>query len=455
MSHTKTPRRSRALALAAVAVLTFAACGDDDDDASGGESSPATEEASAPATEPSSAPEETADEPATTEPTTTEPSATEPAGTEPAEGETSGEATMAAFTDDDYIRLLGTSEVPDYVRASVDRGAAELTDDQKALALEIWENGGGETGTGGELSIAYADGFGGNSWRRIAWMELVLQALTYPEVGEITYTTANGDPQKAISDIQSLIANDVDLIVIYADAGETLQPVVEEAQAAGIVVTSYIAPPGSASDTYVSYDICKVGTGMSGTTIEALGGEGNVVLLGGTPGNPYTATWEQCARDDYATAPGINIVGRADTNWTPEGAFEAASSFLAQEDQIDAWNYDYAAAAMQIFRAYESAGRSPDFSISTGGDEQGLFCLVEELKPEHPDLRAFHGVGGPWLTRIALSAAIDTVNGASPGATIDVPFEYSEFTGGCDPTLPEDTPLSVVVPIDVLKQMLS
>ena len=54
----------------------------------------------------------------------------------------------------------------------------------QALALECWKNNGCDTGTGGELTAAYVEPFGENVYREMSKMEFILQALTYPEIGE-------------------------------------------------------------------------------------------------------------------------------------------------------------------------------------------------------------------------------------------------------------------------------
>jgi ribose transport system substrate-binding protein len=41
--------------------------------------------------------------------------------------------------------------------------------------------------------VAYADGFGENVWRRVTAMEFIAQAMTYPEIGHIQYSSARGD----------------------------------------------------------------------------------------------------------------------------------------------------------------------------------------------------------------------------------------------------------------------
>ena len=95
---------------------------------------------------------------------------------------------------------------------------------RRGLAIECWKKNGCDTGTGGELKVGLADGFGGNIARQIFKMEFILQALTYPEIGEIGYTDANLDTQKAISDVRGFVAQGYDVILSFPDAGEALVP---------------------------------------------------------------------------------------------------------------------------------------------------------------------------------------------------------------------------------------
>ena len=61
-------------------------------------------------------------------------------------------------------------------------------------------------------------------------MEFILQALTYPEIKQDHLHLGRGDASKAISDLQAYIAQKVDVIVVFADAGTALLPTVKEAK---------------------------------------------------------------------------------------------------------------------------------------------------------------------------------------------------------------------------------
>jgi hypothetical protein len=116
-------------------------------------------------------------------------------------------------------KAVGTAEgIPPVAMAAFYRAGLPVDEARQALALKCFRDNSCDTGTGGELTVALADGFGENFWRQMTKMEFILQALTYPEIGRIIYITAGGDTQKSISDFRSLVAQDVDAIVFFPDA---------------------------------------------------------------------------------------------------------------------------------------------------------------------------------------------------------------------------------------------
>ena len=108
---------------------------------------------------------------------------------------------FAQTAEDLMMTRLGTTDADPVIVEAVNRAAQPVTEELRAKALECWTNNACDTGTGGDISVAYADGFGENVWRRVTAMEFIQQALTYPEIGSIQYTSAQGDAAKAISDL--------------------------------------------------------------------------------------------------------------------------------------------------------------------------------------------------------------------------------------------------------------
>src|SRR6187551_846677 len=125
----------------------------------------------------------------------------------------------------------------------------------EALALRCWKSNGCKTGTGGKLTVAYIEQFGENVFRQMSKMEFILQALTYPQVGQIIYRSAHSDLNQGIADFKAAIAQKVSLIVSYPDFGDAMRPVMKQATDAGIPFATYawgfVTGPGTTYLTVV------------------------------------------------------------------------------------------------------------------------------------------------------------------------------------------------------------
>jgi ABC-type sugar transport system substrate-binding protein len=343
--------------------------------------------------------------------------------------------------------------VPEPVLAAIVRAGIPVDDAMLEKALECWSEKTCDTGTGGELTVALADGFGENVWREVTHMEFVLQALTYPEIGEIIYTSAQGDTQKAISDFRSLIAQGVDVIVTFPDAGEALLPTAKEATAQGIQVVPYIASlggePGTDYLTFVAEDLCQLGVNFA-DVLNTEVGSGKVAFLGGTPGNPLSEAWQSCEEPELG--PELELVGTADTSWTQEGTLQAVSSLLAEHPDLAGISYEYADGFLGGIRAFEAAGAPLDIVLTLRTDEVGLFCEWSAIA--NPNFRIFFSSGGGFDSRIALTSAMMAINGEEVAPNIVVPAQMREVSeSDCVPELPGAAPASTLVPENVLQAM--
>jgi ABC-type sugar transport system substrate-binding protein len=286
---------------------------------------------------------------------------------------------------------IGTADgVPEIALAAMYRAGLPVDEARQELAIKCWREKICDTGTGGDITVALADGFGENFWRQMTHMEFILQALTYPEIGKIIYTTAALDTQRAISDIRSLIAQDVDIIVGFPDAGDALLPAIREATERGIpyITHSYgkIGEPGKDYSTFVAEDVCKLGQ-LFAETLNNEVGSGKVAFLGGTPGNALSAYWQSC--EEPALSPDLTLIGRADTNWTREGTLQAVSGFISSDPDIRGYSYEAADSFMGGVRAYEAAGLPLDIVLTLRTDEVSLFC--EYKQPKFQDILCVGG----------------------------------------------------------------
>ena len=258
-----------------------------------------------------------------------------------------------------------------------------------ALALKCWKNNGCKTGTGGKLKVAYLEQFGENVYRQMSKMEFILQALTYPQVGEIIYSSAHVDFNKAFADWKAAIAQGVDLIVTYPDFGDAMIPVMKEATDAGIPVATYawgyVSDPGKNYLTVVGEDTCALGKTYAYVMNNQVK-SGDIAFLGGFPGNPLSEGWQKC--EDPALRPSIDVVAKEPTNWDPSKVQQVVAGILAKNPDVKGWSYEYGLGmATGGYAAYKAAGMpfNTVLTLRTDDVRHGL-PLQPAQEPEAPDV---------------------------------------------------------------------
>ncbi|MCC6615729.1 MAG: substrate-binding domain-containing protein [Anaerolineae bacterium] len=355
----------------------------------------------------------------------------------------------------DLVQMaLGTTEgVPDIALAAFYRAGLPVSEEMAAKALECWRDKACDTGTGGEVVVALADGFGENVWREVTHMELILQALTYPEIGRIIYTSAQFDTQKAIADFRSLIAQDVDVIIGFPDAGDAMLPSVREATERGIIYIPHsygrLGEPGADYPTYVAEDVCALGERFA-EVLNTEVGSGKVAFLGGTPGNPLSAGWQGC--EAAALSDSLELVATADTFWTREGTLEAVSGIITANPDVAGYSYEAADSFLGGIRAYEAANLPLDITLTLRTDEVGLFCEWQNIG--NPNFKIFYSTGGNYQSRIALTAAMMQLHGAELPPEVIIPVQMRQVDeSSCIEGMPSLASVSSLVPLDVFVQM--
>jgi ribose transport system substrate-binding protein len=438
----------------------------------------------------------TADEaPATTvAPATTEPEA--PATTADTGGDTTtsapddgGDNPLAEFGEDPLAadmalveKALGPVEPSDeeswnIILASVARANQDLDQATIDKAIECWREQQCDTGSGGELTMGYADGGGNdvNVWRSVSHMEAVLQALTYPEIGSIVSTAANFDADPAVheNDIRFLIQSGVDFIVGYPDMGALLAPVIQEAEAAGIPYISFSAgyvglpgqegalTPGEDYTTVVGEDLCALGESFAGILNEGVG-EGKVAMLGGTPGNALSLGWQRCT--NQSLGEGIELVNppadenstTGDTNWFNPIIPDIFRGLLTADPDIQGYAYEYADGILSGLSAYEELEVPVEnLTLALRTDEQSLFCDWAERG--EPTYNIYYSAGGNFQSRVGVTAAMLAINGYDVPGEITVPHVMREVTADdCDPDRPNPVVSGTsLVPDEILQMMFS
>jgi ABC-type sugar transport system substrate-binding protein len=324
-----------------------------------------------------------------------------------------------------------------------------------ALALKCWKNNVCNTGTGGKLTVAYLEQFGENVYRQMSHMEFILQALTYPEVGKIIYSSAHVDFNKAFADWKAAIAQGVDLIVTYPDFGDAMIPVMKQATDAGIPVATYawgyVSDPGKNYLTVVGEDTCALGKTYAYVMNNQVK-SGDIAFLGGFPGNPLSEGWQKC--EAPALKPSIDVVAKEPTNWDPSKVQQVVAGILAKYPNIKGWSYEYGLGMGQGgYAAYKAAGKPFNGVLTFRTDDVGMGCLFNKLK--NPNLQMYYYTSGNTQIRVAFTAAMMKLKGAKipPQIVFPIQLQNQRVRDSCVKGYPQEASATSLIPLSLLHKM--
>jgi ABC-type sugar transport system substrate-binding protein len=305
-----------------------------------------------------------------------------------------------------------------------------------------------------KITLALADGFGANNWRRITSAEAADEAKKCPSVTKYVYTDGQGNTQKAISDLKGLVAQGVNAMVVFPDAGKAMLPALREAYKAGVVTVPYRVFPGGKAGTdydyFISTDFKQAGELWGKWLIKALPNGGNVVNLGGPPANSQSLDEYEGMKSVLASHPNIKFIGQTPysvTNWDPAQTQKVVTAVLAKYPQIDAITTDFGAALASSFGAFDQAGRKIP-AVATE-DANVLACDWKKRQKSDPNFKLFTVDSQNWMSRTAVDFAIAKATGGKVPSSPVVPQKaFEDSISGqpnnvqCDPTLSGDAFLS-------------
>jgi len=305
-----------------------------------------------------------------------------------------------------------------------------------------------------EIRLGFTDGFGGNSWRLVTTAAARDEASKCPSVVDLQYADGQGDTQKAISDIQSMVASGVDAIVVFPDAGEAILPALRSAYEQGVVTVPYRVDPGGTAgedyDIFIGSDFEQAGVLWGNWIVDNLPDGGNVLMLSGPPGNSQgedEAVGLASVLDPTGKYTMIGEQPFAPTNWDPAETQQVLTAAIADNPQIDVIVSDFGPSLVGALPAFEDSGRSiPAIATSDGNL---LACFYEDNKADNPDFDLFTISTQNDHARLAIQWAVALATGGQTPADEVYPssaFENS-ITGDpnpvtCEPDLPGDIYLS-------------
>jgi ribose transport system substrate-binding protein len=293
------------------------------------------------------------------------------------------------------------------------------------------------------ITLGIHDGFGINAWSQESLAAVRSEAAKCKNVKQIV-AIGQGDLQKSISDINSMVAQGANAIVLIPDFGQAQLASIKQATGAGVKVVPWGADPsGSAGSDYVSYvdwDVPASGKLWAEWMVKALHGKGNVIFTGGPAGNPVGAEQLAAIVAVFKQHPGMKLLtGNKSwpvTNWDPATAQKVTSALLAKYPKIDGIISNYGTDALASVRAFQAANRK--LVPITTLDANGLSCIYKDKGIPLSTISSRN-----WLGRVAARKAIAAAEGIqnTEPDKFALPF-YEDSLGGkplqCDKSAAPD-----------------
>lgn len=269
-----------------------------------------------------------------------------------------------------------------------------------------------------KFRIGFSNGFSGNSWRAEMLASLKQEADKHPEA-ELIIVDGQGDINKQVNDIESLIAQKVDAIMVIPNTAQSVQPVLKKAMGQGIKVVAFnlLLDDASCADAQVGTDQKYKGSESAKWLSGKLGGKGNVVMLGGIPGNSGTAQYKAGAEEVFKGTE-IKVVTYRDCNWQEDKAMAIMADILVSQPKIDGIISDGGQDASGAIKAMLAAKR--ELVPTTGDDYNGLAKAYVANKDTYKNFDIGIISEPTWESKIAFQTALQLLNGESVEKFVEV-----------------------------------
>src|SRR3954447_26365122 len=305
-----------------------------------------------------------------------------------------------------------------------------------------------------KIKLGFTDGFGGNSWRLVTTASARAEAKKCSSVTSIDYADGQGNTQKAISDIQGMVAKGVDALVVFPDAGKAMLPALRSAYKAGVVTVPYRVDPGGKAgvdyNVWIDTPFAKAGEAWGRWIRRVLPKGGNVLMLSGPKGNSQGVDENKGLHKILDPSGKYTFIGEKPfevTNWDPALSQKVLSADIAKYSKIDVIVSDFGPSLVGALPAFTKSGRKIPALATSDGNVLG--CFWKKNVAKNPTFKLYTVSTQNDHARLAIDWAVALATGGKKPASTHFPslvFENS-VTGRpnpveCKQNLPGDIYLS-------------
>lgn len=199
-------------------------------------------------------------------------------------------------------------------------------------------------------------------------------------------TDAQGSTAKQVSDVESLIAQQVDVIVISPREEKPLAEVTLKARDAGIPVfivdrkvDAAVAAPGKDYVAFIGSDFVAEGRAAGDWLVERLDGKGRIIELYGTTGSS-AADDRHKGFMEALEGSAIEIVAAQDGDMIRDNGRQLMETLIQQHPDVDgvfAHNDEMMLGAITALQAANKAPGTGIATVSVDGQKEALQAIID------------------------------------------------------------------------------
>ncbi len=193
---------------------------------------------------------------------------------------------------------------------------------------------------------------------------LEAEAPQYKNV-KIIVADGNGDVAKVSSDIEDLLAQNVDGFIMNISPLEALPGPLESIKKAGKpIVLLNRKLKGGEYDTWIGADNLAIGAGVGDAIAKSMGGKGTLLMIRGGPADNSTGNARRDGVLSKVKGTSINVITAPEFGrWSEDGGIRIMEDMLAKHKEIDAVFCENDAMCLGAQKAVADAKRSGGIKV--------------------------------------------------------------------------------------------
>ncbi|HET6468915.1 MAG TPA: ABC transporter substrate-binding protein [Geminicoccaceae bacterium] len=233
--------------------------------------------------------------------------------------------------------------------------------------------------------VGFAQTESNNPWR-LAQTES-MKAEAEKRGHQLVYTDAAGSAAKQVADVNSMIAQGVDLIFLAPREEKPLIPAVMNAKKAGIPVIlldrnvdQSLAQAGRDYVTFIGSDFIEEGRRAAEWLVNETGGNAKIIQLEGTVGSSPANDRRKGFEDYIKDHPGMQIVASQSGDFARDKGRQVAETLLQAHPDATAIYAHNDEMAVGAISALEAAGKTPGkdvILVSIDGTRDALQAIID------------------------------------------------------------------------------